>query len=136
MASVTNPLHFSIKTPGISSLYLSKSKVSSSTDVQLRTGSFASKSTRLEFSPLPEKKESPLRVNSSGGCLRFAGWSQQIRQRSTVDFLVVSAAAADADGREIEISDGLESLLGLSFVVFWFLYSYSCLVAEKEIGYI
>ncbi|XP_044489239.1 triose phosphate/phosphate translocator, chloroplastic-like [Mangifera indica] len=106
MASVTNPLHFSIKTPGISSLYLSKSKVSSSTDVQLRTGSLASKSTRLEFSPLPEKKESPLRVNSSGGCLRFTGWSQQIRQRSTVDFPVVSAAAADADGCEIEISDG------------------------------
>ncbi|KAJ0039105.1 hypothetical protein Pint_23486 [Pistacia integerrima] len=106
MASVTNPLYSSIKTPGISSLYLSKSKVSSSSYVQLKTGSLASKATHLEFSPLTEKKESPLRVNFSSELLRFTGWSQQIRRRNTVDSPVVSAAAADADGREIEISDG------------------------------
>ncbi|KAL5759374.1 hypothetical protein ACOSP7_017898 [Xanthoceras sorbifolium] len=105
MASMTNPLHSTIKTPRISALYLSHSKVSASY-VQLKTRSLPLTATRLAFSPLLESKEPLVKVGFSGEPLRFSGWSQQIRRRSAVDFPVVSAAAADAEGREIEISDG------------------------------
>ncbi|KAK0575237.1 hypothetical protein LWI29_035886 [Acer saccharum] len=106
MASVINPVASSIKTPrNISSLYLSHSKVSPSY-VQLKTRSLVSNATRLAFSPLPESKEPPVKLGFTGEPLRFSGWSQQIRRRSAVDLPVSSAAAADAEGRDIEFSNG------------------------------
>lgn len=134
MASITNPVHSSIPTSRISSLYLSKNKVSTSC-VEVNTRSLAPKATRLAFLPLPEKKESPTGVCFPSGPLKFSGWSQLIRRRTTVDFSVVSAAAADADGREIEISDGLDSLSSFcSFVILLFLLFGCGESEEKENG--
>ncbi|KAH9772423.1 triose phosphate/phosphate translocator TPT [Citrus sinensis] len=110
MASTANPIQYSIKTPRISSLHLSSTKVCCA-KVLNSTRSLTSNARRLlDFSPLPEKKESSPRVGFCGEPLKFSGGSQQIRRRGTVDFPVVSAAAADADGHaheiEIEVSDG------------------------------
>ncbi|ESR51186.1 hypothetical protein CICLE_v10033753mg, partial [Citrus x clementina] len=109
-ASTANPVQYSIKTPRISSLYLSSTKVCCA-KVLNSTRSLTSNAKRLlDFSPLPEKKESSRGVSFCGEPLKFSGGSQQIRRRGTVDFPVVSAAAADADGHaheiEIEVSDG------------------------------
>ncbi|KAL9420609.1 hypothetical protein AB3S75_038223 [Citrus x aurantiifolia] len=110
MASTANPVQYSIKTPRISSLYLSSTKVCCA-KVLNSTRSLTSNARRLlHFSPLPGKKDSSPGVCFCGEPLKFSGGSQQIRRRVTVDFQVVSAAAADADGRaheiEIEVSDG------------------------------
>ncbi|KAK9191601.1 hypothetical protein WN943_020215 [Citrus x changshan-huyou] len=110
MASTANPVQYSIKTPRISSLYLSSTKVCCA-KVLNSTRSLTSNAKRLlDFSPLPEKKESSRGVSFCGEPLKFSGGSQQIRRRGTVDFPVVSAAAAGADGHahetEIEVSDG------------------------------
>ena len=120
MASTANPVQYSIKTPRISSLYLSSTKVCCA-KVLNSTRSLTSNARRLlDFSPLPEKKESSPGVCFCGEPLKFSGGSQQIRRRGTVDFPVVSAAAADADGHaheiEIEVSDGLINLF--SFFLF------------------
>ncbi|KAH9708035.1 triose phosphate/phosphate translocator TPT [Citrus sinensis] len=110
MASTANPVQYSIKTPRISSLYLSSTKVCCA-KVLNSTRSLTSNAKRLlDFSPLPEKKESSRGVSFCGEPFKFSGGSQQIRRRGTVDFPVVSAAAAGADGHahetEIEVSDG------------------------------
>lgn len=125
MASTVNTGHSSIKAPCVSSLYLSNSKVSRSY-VSLKTRSFSSNATRLAFSPLPEGKKSLSGVSFSGDPLRFFGWGQQIRRRSIVDLTVVSAAAADADDGEIDISDRLVLLL----LNYYYLYSTSRIVSR------
>lgn len=115
MASTANPVQYSIKTPRSSPLHLSSTKVCSA-KVLNSTRSLTSNARRLlNFSPLPEKKESSPRVSFCGEPSKFSCRSQQIRRRGTVDFPAVSAAAADADGHaheiEIEVSDGLIKLV-------------------------
>ncbi|KAH9708038.1 triose phosphate/phosphate translocator TPT [Citrus sinensis] len=129
MASTANPVQYSIKTPRISSLYLSSTKVCCA-KVLNSTRSLTSNAKRLlDFSPLPEKKESSRGVSFCGEPFKFSGGSQQIRRRGTVDFPVVSAAAAGADGHahetEIEVSDGFVSVIHLLVGVVYCLVSWT-----------
>ncbi|KAJ7943355.1 triose phosphate/phosphate translocator, chloroplastic-like [Quillaja saponaria] len=100
----TNPFHLSIQSPRVSSLYVLPKRISKNYAV-LKTRLVASKASSLAFSPLPEKRQRPVVLHSSK-VLRFFSWGQQLKRRGSVELPVVAAAAADADGREIEISDG------------------------------
>ncbi|KAL9423606.1 hypothetical protein AB3S75_035652 [Citrus x aurantiifolia] len=119
MASTANPVQYSIKTPRISSLHLSSTKVCCAKVLNSTRSPTSNARRPLNFLPLPEKKESSPRVSFCGEPLKFSGGSQQIRRRGTVDFPVVSAAAADADGHaheiEIEVSDGYAESFGERF---------------------
>ncbi|XP_041009976.1 triose phosphate/phosphate translocator, chloroplastic-like [Juglans microcarpa x Juglans regia] len=97
MASITNSFQSSIQTTRLSSLYLSPNRVATNPFV-LKTRSLTSKTTCLAFSPLPENRGPPTRVELSGKTLRFSGWSELLRRRGSIEFPVVEAAAADADG--------------------------------------
>ncbi|KAM3754747.1 hypothetical protein ACB098_03G188800 [Castanea mollissima] len=97
MALVTNPFQCSIQTSRFSSLYLSPKKVTTN-HVVLKTRSLGSKSTCLAFSPLPENQGPQKPVEFSGKALRFSGWSELLRRRGSVEFPVVAATTADADG--------------------------------------
>lgn len=70
MASITNPVQYSLKTPLVSSLYLSSTTVSlspSCVKVLNSTRSLTSDAALLlVFLPLPEKKESSPGVNFFG----------------------------------------------------------------------
>ncbi|XP_021910182.1 triose phosphate/phosphate translocator, chloroplastic-like [Carica papaya] len=93
----------SIRTTRLSSLFLSANKILPSSSVGLKSRSLAPTPTCLAFSPLTEKPNSPFPVGES---LKISGWNLRLRHRRSLDHPVVSSAAADADGREIEISDG------------------------------
>lgn len=108
MALVTNPFQCSIQTSRFSSLYLSPKKVTT-THVVLKTRSLDSKSTCLAYSPLPENQGPQKPVEFSGKALRFSGWSELLRRRGSVEFPVVAATTADADGSN--------SSLQFSFIV-------------------
>ncbi|KAF3431575.1 hypothetical protein FNV43_RR26306 [Rhamnella rubrinervis] len=102
MASVANPVQSPIRASRFSSLYVSPIRISPSI-VPLKTRSLASRASGLSFSPLSEKLKPTKPVGVSGEPLRFSGWNQQLRRRGRDEFPVVAAAAADAEGREIEI---------------------------------
>ncbi|KAK9276769.1 hypothetical protein L1049_006305 [Liquidambar formosana] len=105
MASITtNPINLSINRSRFSSLYLSPNRISPNF-VTLQTRSLLPPASPLSFSPLPEIRKSS--VELSGKALRFSGWSQHLRRRDSAEYSVPAAAAADADGSEIEISDGV-----------------------------
>lgn len=103
MASITNPFQSSFQTSRFSSLYLSPNRATTC-HLVLKTRSLTSKATRLAFSPLPESREPPTSVEFSGKTLRFSGWSQLLRRRGSVEFPVVAATAADADGSKSSLS--------------------------------
>lgn len=106
MASLINPVHSPIRTSQFSSLYLSSNKISPSFAL-LKVRSLSSRASSLAFSPLPEAVKPLPAVGFSGKGLKLSGWSQQLRRRGSVELLpVAKAAAADADGAEIEIADG------------------------------
>lgn len=115
MASVTNPVQCPVRTSGFSSFYLRPIRISPSV-VALKSRSVASRafSGGLAFSPLPEKNVKACNNKSveafSDKFLGFSAWNQRLRRRGSAEFPVVKAAAADSEGREIEISDGLDSL--------------------------
>ncbi|XP_071722541.1 triose phosphate/phosphate translocator, chloroplastic-like [Rutidosis leptorrhynchoides] len=88
-------LNSSVKICGISSIYLSSSRVSPKS-VLFKTPS----SLAFTASSLP--------INNKPLNLTFSGWNNPLRRRSTVDFPVSKAAAADADGQEIKEFDGSE----------------------------
>lgn len=98
MALVTNPFQCSIQTSRFSSLYLSPKRLVTTNHVVLKTRSLASKSKCLAFSPLPDNREPQKPVEFSGKALRFSGWSELLRRRGSVEFPVVAATAAEADG--------------------------------------
>ncbi|XP_062162396.1 triose phosphate/phosphate translocator, chloroplastic-like [Alnus glutinosa] len=97
MASITNPFQSSIQTSRFSSLYLSPNRATTC-HLVLKTRSMTSKAARLAFSPLPESRAPPTPVEFPGKTLRFSGWNQLLRRRGSVEFPVVAATAADADG--------------------------------------
>ncbi|XP_065860564.1 triose phosphate/phosphate translocator, chloroplastic-like [Euphorbia lathyris] len=88
----------SISSSRFSSLYLSPTRISSN-QLSLKPRSLpAAQTTRLASLSLPELPISVSPVLFSGKSLRIVGLSQPIRRPSSVDFPVVKAAAADADG--------------------------------------
>ncbi|KAM7269396.1 hypothetical protein ACFE04_024893 [Oxalis oulophora] len=97
MAAMNNLLHghhpYAVKKSGLSCLYSLSS--SSSSRVSLKT--VVSKTQSLACLPANNK---PLSVS-----VTFSGWNYPLRRRSSVDSLVVKAAAGDADDRQIEVSD-------------------------------
>jgi hypothetical protein len=103
MASITNPFQSSIQTSRFSSLYLSPNRATTC-HLVLKTGSMTSKATRLAFSPFPESRGPPTPVEFPGKALRFSGWNQLLRRRGSVEFPVVAATAADADGSKSSLS--------------------------------
>lgn len=103
MASISNAIQFSIQR----SQFFSVNKTFASTTISsglipLKKLSVASP---LELSPENKLSFSPVEI--SGKAFKFSGWSQLLKRRGSVDFLVTKAAAAD--GHEIEIADGLEA---------------------------
>ncbi|XP_058193634.1 triose phosphate/phosphate translocator, chloroplastic-like isoform X1 [Rhododendron vialii] len=72
--------------------------------VQLKTR--FSVTSRAEFFPVPEYRLSTASVGLSGTSLGLFGGSQLLRRKFSGDF-TTKAAADDADGYEIEVSDGL-----------------------------
>lgn len=113
MASVTNPVQSPVCAYRFSSMYLSPIRILPSL-VQLKPRSLASRASSLSFSPSSEKLK-PLRpLGLSCEPLRFSSWTQELRRRGRDESPVVAAAAADAEGREIEI-DGLDLLFLSSF---------------------
>lgn len=120
MASTTSPVQSLITNSRFSSLYLSTNKVFLPS-CQLLKNRFSpsSRSSCLAFSSLGDKKEAWVPMGMlSAKPLTFTGWNQNMRWRSQVEFPVASAAAADADGLETEISEGLVTC-------------FCCLVSEK-----
>ncbi|KAK8691607.1 hypothetical protein V6N13_075111 [Hibiscus sabdariffa] len=109
MASTTNAVQSLITNSRFSSLYLSTNKALPSCHLlknRLSTPS-TSRPSCLAFTSSWDKKEAwiPLGILSAKP-LKCTGWDQNMRRRSQVDFPVASAATADADGGEIEISQG------------------------------
>ncbi|XP_068331712.1 triose phosphate/phosphate translocator TPT, chloroplastic-like [Pyrus communis] len=85
---------------------LSSNKISPSFAL-LKVRSLSSRASSLAFLPLPEAAKPSPEIGFSGKGLKFSGWSQQLRRLGSVELLpVAKAAAADADGAEIEIADG------------------------------
>ncbi|KAG5521365.1 hypothetical protein RHGRI_033807 [Rhododendron griersonianum] len=72
--------------------------------VQLKTR--FSVTSRAEFFPVPEYRLSTASFGLSGTSLGLFGGSQLLRRKFSGDF-TTKAAADDADGYEIEVSDGL-----------------------------
>ncbi|PON79675.1 Triose phosphate/phosphoenolpyruvate translocator [Parasponia andersonii] len=116
MASVTNPVQSPVRASGFSSVYLAPIRVSPSA-VALKSRSVASGALSgacLAFSPLPEKVKaynkskgtSVEAFSSADNFLGFSALNQRLRRRGLAEFPLAAAAAADADGREIEVSDG------------------------------
>ncbi|KAM6548324.1 hypothetical protein CsatB_020000 [Cannabis sativa] len=134
--SVTNPVQSPLRTSRISSLYLSPIKISP-TSVALKSRSVpsrASTSAGLAFSPLPEnvitrKNKSTVDTFPHKLFLGFSALDQRLRRRGSAELSLVTAAAADADGREIEISDKPKSfgerfpfiITGFFFFMWYFL---------------
>lgn len=108
MPSLSNPVHISVQRPRISSLHLIPRRISINHGL-LNARLLEPRDSSLAFSPLLEngKHLAPLSGKALG--LGVFGWNQKLRQRSSVEFPVVAAAAADADGGEIQIPDGLDS---------------------------
>ncbi|CAL5399315.1 unnamed protein product [Camellia sinensis] len=104
MASIASSTQLLLNRSPFSPLHSSPSKVLPNL-VLLKSRSVVFRASRLKFSPLPENRFSP--VEFSGKTLRLPCWSQLLRRHHSVEFPVAKAAAADADGGEIEISDGL-----------------------------
>ncbi|XP_054809918.1 triose phosphate/phosphate translocator, chloroplastic-like [Prosopis cineraria] len=106
MSSARNPVLFSVQRPRISSLYLLPRRISTNHGL-LKARSLEPKDSGLAFSPLSEngKHLGILHPGKPLGLGMF-GWDQQLKRRRFVGFPVVAAAAADADGVEINISDG------------------------------
>ncbi|KAL3501502.1 hypothetical protein ACH5RR_035951 [Cinchona calisaya] len=90
MATISSSIQFSLQRSRFSA-HLHK--------LPSRNERFVSKAKSLDFSSLPEP------AGLSAKPLRFFG-SQLLKQRGTFQFPISKAAAADAEGREIEISDG------------------------------
>ncbi|KAF8389718.1 hypothetical protein HHK36_024237 [Tetracentron sinense] len=107
MASVGNQIHLLVPRSRFSSLYLSPERSSPNSVLLLKSRSVVSGSSRLAFSPLQQNRKLRAQFDFSGKVLRFSGLNPLLRQHRSVEFPTVSAAAADADGREINISDGL-----------------------------
>ncbi|XP_062111478.1 triose phosphate/phosphate translocator, chloroplastic-like [Humulus lupulus] len=132
--SVTNPIQSPVRTFRISSLYLSPIRISPSV-VALKSRSVTTRASTnggLAFSPLPENVIS--RKNKSVDTLsnKFMGFSaldQRLRRRGSAEFPLVTAAAADADGCEIEVSEKPKSfgerfpwlITGFFFFMWYFL---------------
>ncbi|XP_021299682.1 triose phosphate/phosphate translocator, chloroplastic-like [Herrania umbratica] len=105
MASITNAAHTLVTNSRFSSLYLSTNKVLPSCLLLKTRPSASSRASGLAISPLPDKNKAWVPVGFSGKPLTLPGWNQTLRRRGQVEFPVAAAAAA-ADGGEIEISDG------------------------------
>lgn len=81
-------------------------RVSPSNFVQLKTR--FSVTSGAEFFPVPENRHSTASFRGSGKSFGLFGGSQSLRRKSSDDFWVTKAAADDADGYEIDVSDGSE----------------------------
>lgn len=146
MASIsTPPINFSTKHTRFSSLYLSPNRVSPNNAV-LKSRSLVSRVSCL--ASLPENHKSPATVELSSKVLKFSGLSLPLRQRGSVGLLVpAAAAAADADGRDIEISEGIVKpsqsfwernpwiLTGFFFFMWYFLNVIFNIVNKKVYNY-
>ncbi|EXB44832.1 Triose phosphate/phosphate translocator TPT [Morus notabilis] len=108
--SVTSPVQCQISESRFSSLYLSPATRISPALVAIKSRSLAFRDSGLAFSPLTRnvvRASSSENVEVPNKALGFSLWNQRLRRRgSDAEFPVAKAAAADADGREIEISDG------------------------------
>ncbi|XP_059648775.1 triose phosphate/phosphate translocator, chloroplastic-like [Cornus florida] len=102
MASITNSTQLLLNRSQFSSL----SRAASPNLAVLKSRSLVPRaSSSSEFSPLlPENRISPAPVSEP---LKFSGWGQLLTRRGSAPFPVTNAAAADADGLEIDITDGV-----------------------------
>lgn len=75
--------------------------------VKLQLKTRFSVTSRAEFFPVPEYRLSTASFGLSGTSLGLFGGSQLLRRKLSGDF-TTKAAADDANGYEIEVSDGLE----------------------------
>lgn len=113
MASIANAIQFS----GIRSQVLNKPAAfsTSTTTTCKSSGSIplAKRSviaSQFEFSSsLESDKLCFTPVDISAKSFKFSGWNQLLRRRGAVEFPVTKAAAADADGHDIEITHRLET---------------------------
>ncbi|KAK2966696.1 hypothetical protein RJ640_007983, partial [Escallonia rubra] len=103
MASIATSIQFSIQRSKFSSTSTFLCRAPANL-VAFKSRSVAPRASGLELPP--ESGVSPAPVGLSGNGLRSSGWSQLLRRRGSVDFPVTKAAAADADGLEIDISHG------------------------------
>ncbi|KAI3429197.1 TPT domain-containing protein [Psidium guajava] len=97
MPSVATPVRSPVGASGfkkMSSLYLTTHAISATSVLLKARKSFAGGASRLALSPSPEPP-------------RFAGGKGPFRRRHPAGSHVARAAAADAEGRQIEVSDGL-----------------------------
>lgn len=105
MVSLSNPVHISVQRPRISSLYLIPRRISINHGL-LKARGLEARGSSLAFSPLLENEKRCEKGKALG--LGLFGLGPNLRQRNSVEFPVVAAAAADAaDDGELEIKDGL-----------------------------
>ncbi|XP_073300818.1 triose phosphate/phosphate translocator, chloroplastic-like isoform X4 [Primulina huaijiensis] len=94
----------------MSNIHLLQQSKSSSFYKQHATNSITSianrRRTRLEFSPLSKKIESTKQVIFSSTPLKFVGLNEILKHHDSHKSWITKAAAADAEGREIEIANG------------------------------
>ncbi|KAJ4960443.1 hypothetical protein NE237_020353 [Protea cynaroides] len=105
MASVGNPVGLSVPGSRVSSLYLSSR--GSSNFLTFKNRSVLTQASRLVFAPLPESYSGRSPVEPSGKVPRLSYLNLSLTRQRSIKFPVVSAAAADADGHEIEVLSGL-----------------------------
>ncbi|KAK6921920.1 Sugar phosphate transporter domain [Dillenia turbinata] len=103
MASITTSFQFSLHQSGVNSLKkLSSSSKTCSVLSQFKTRFLLHE--RSSFSRLPGTRVSPVTVQFSGKGLHGLSLTPLLRRRSSVELFVPKAAA---DGREIELSQGI-----------------------------
>lgn len=98
MASIYSTAQFPVQRSRLSAKY-KLPRPGSSTSSSIRNGPFISNPKSLALSSLP------VPAGLFAETLRYSG-SQLLKQRGSFDFPITKAAAADADGQEVEVSDG------------------------------
>lgn len=110
---IANQVQCPVSKSRLSSLFLSPSRIPPAL-VAIKSRSLASRASGLAFSPLTgnvraSSSSSSETAEVTNKVLRFSLWNRRLRNRGSgaaAEFPVAKAAAADADGSEIEISDG------------------------------
>lgn len=111
---IANQVQCPVSKSRLSSLFLSPVRIPPAL-VAIKSRSLASRASGLAFSPLTGNVRASSSSSSSetaevtNKVLGFSLWNRRLRNRGSgaaAEFPVAKAAAADADGSEIEISDG------------------------------
>lgn len=102
MASISNVSL--IQQSRFSSLYKQHNR-SSAAPILHKSGHITSRANHLEFLPLSKKIALSKPVKFAG---RTPGLNEILNLRGSSEFCITKAAAADAEGHEIELSNGFE----------------------------